>query len=187
MKKSLIIWVFALLLVPASLFAQEKEKAKYRFGLTFPEIGVIWHISENIAFVPGIDFGHGWSSSTVSFDDSTRNTSSNTLRVNSSLRFYISEWKDIRFYISPKYGFGWVETKTDRTGYPYPYDEYSPSEGYSTHLHKVSAAWGLQYAVSDRISIFGDIGAAYSRSSLSSGYSNTIATEGTWGLILYLK
>ena len=192
MKKSLIIWMFALLLVPASLFAQEKEKAKYRFGLTFPEIGVIWHLSENIAFVPGIEFSHGWSSyssSTFGFDDSTSNLSHNTLRVNAGLRIFISEWKDIRFYISPKYGFGWVETKTDRTGYPYPYDEYSPSEGYSTHLHKVSAAWGIQYAISDRINIFGDIGATYDRSSglRSSGHSNTIGTEGTWGLILYLK
>ena len=187
MKKSLTILVFALLLVPASLFAQEKDKVKYKFGFTFPEIGVIWHISDNIAFVPGIDFGHGWSSVTSSFDDSTRNTSSNTLRVNAGLRFYISDWKDIRFYISPKYGFSWVESSSDRADSPF--DDYLPdgSYHYSGHSHKVSAAWGLQYAISDRISIFGDIGAAYDRTPLSSGHSNTIATEGTWGLILYLK
>lgn len=184
MKKSLIILTFALLLAPASLFAQEQDKTKYGFGLTFPEIGVIWHLSDNIAFVPGIEFGHGWSSSTFSFNDSTINSSSNTLRVNASLRFYISEWKDIRIYISPRYGFSWVNTKTE--GIDYPHDEYL-SDGSSSHSHRVSAAWGLQYAVNDRISIFGDIGATYSRASLSSGCSNIIATEGTWGLILYLK
>jgi hypothetical protein len=100
MKKSLTILAFALLLSPASLIAQEQDEPKYRFGLTFPEIGVIWHISDNIAFVPGIEFGHGWSSSTISFDDSTINSSSNTLKVNAGLRFYISEWKDLRFYLS---------------------------------------------------------------------------------------
>jgi len=181
MKKSLIIWVFALLLVPAALFAQEQEKAKYRFGLTFPEIGVIWHISDNIAFVPGVNFGHTWGRNTISFYDDTLGFSSSRLEFNAGLRFFISEWKDLRFYISPKYGFAWHDSDIDDSS---PLNDES-----SIKYHRVSGAWGLQYAINDRVSIFGDIGATYERvpEILSLGDSNTISTEGTWGLILYIK
>lgn len=185
MNKSFPMLVFALLIVPDSMFAQEQNMAKNRFGLTFPEIGIIWHISDNIAFMPTIDFGHDWSKTTIGIEDSIIERSGNRLGVDASLRLYVSDWKDMHFYISPKYGFSWANTNINNTDYPY--DEYL-YDG-SSHSHKASAAWGIQYAINSRISLFGDIGAAYSRtsSSSSSNYSNTIFTEGTWGLILYLK
>ena len=180
MKKFLLMMSFALLLVPTSAFAQEKESAKYRFGLTFPSIGAIWHIADSIAFMSGIDFNHDWSRFGSGFDGYTLRGSGNMLGIDATLRFYLSKRNGMRFYLSPKYGFDWLQTEivTDIT-----------TSNISSYNHSVSAAWGLQYALSDRIGIFGDIGVSYRRGlrSHADGHSNSIGTEGTWGLILYLK
>ena len=179
MKKLLLMALFVLLLFSVSLYAQEKENTKYKFGLTFPNIGAIWHISDSIAFMSGIDFNHDWSGFGSSPYDNA-STSGNMLGIDASLRFYIFEWEGVRFYLSPKYGFDWFEHNVITNSYT------SNSSG---HFHSVSAAWGMQYALSRRISIFGDIGVSYRRSTPLdiSGHSNSIGTEGTWGLILYLK
>jgi hypothetical protein len=168
---------------PAMLSAQDKTVEKRKFGLTFPNIGIIWHISDKVAFVPDINLTHGWSEIGSNSGDST----TNSVTVNAALRFYLHNWKGMRFYLSPKYGYGWsnVETSSSLQGVSYASE---------LHNHSVSGAWGLEYAVSDRISLFGDIGVRYmhgktdSSSQFSSDTkSNMVGTVGTWGLILYLK
>ena len=183
MKKFLLIISFALFLVPASLLAQEKENAKYKFGLTFPTIGAIWHISDGVSFMSGIDFNHDWSGFSSILDDNPIRSSANMLGVETSLRFYLPGWKNVRLYLSPKYRFNWSDIATESEVGPIATDSYG---------HTVVGAWGLQYALNERLSIFGDIGFGYERQKLyglssyeSSG--NSIGTEGTWGLILYLK
>jgi hypothetical protein len=173
-------------LSPSMLCAQQKDTQKREFGLTFPNIGIIWHITEDVAFLPGISFNHSWGSS-----DAISDNWSNSLNVDASIRFYIQEWKGVRFYLAPKYSFGWgdSEARPDSGTGPATIDS-------TTHSHAVSGAWGIQYAISDRISIWGDIGVRYSHAEIStSGFANTsyesrnksIGAVGTWGLILYLK
>ncbi len=173
-------------LMPFSLFAQERENPRRSFGLTFPNIGAIWHISDNIAFLPGIDFNHTWSD--LSTMDGSITT--DTLGVNASMRFYVSRWKGVRLYLAPKYRFVWGKSSNS-----IPVELYDLN--LRTYRHTASGAWGLQYAISDRVSIFGDIGVGYSRLTQSTSSirpiptinprSSQIGTEGTWGLILYLK
>jgi hypothetical protein len=186
MKRLLLTCFVMCALFPSMLRAQGKDAEKQKFGLTFPNIGVIWHITDNVAFLPGFSFNHSWSSSDDFYKDST-----NLLNVDASLRFYVQEWKGVRFYLAPKYSFGWVDTESD-IGY-----ETSPStRAVTTYSHAVSGAWGLQYAISNRISIWGDIGVRYSHGTGSTSpstilgldtHTNSISTVGTWGLILYLK
>jgi hypothetical protein len=172
-------------LAPSVLYAQDSPAAKRKFGLTFPNTGIIWHITDNVAFLPGFSFNHNWGSS----DDFYKNTS-NSLNVDASLRFYLREWKGVRFYLAPKYTFGWSDVET----------EYDFGTGLSTaastaYSHSVSGAWGLQYAISDRISLWGDIGIRYNHGTSGSAVplsmtdlsSNSVSTVGNWGLILYLK
>jgi hypothetical protein len=179
MKRLLLIALIGLSLLPNSMYSQEKEIGKSRFGLTFPDIGAIWHISDTIAFMPGIHFKHSWSRLSE-----TSKASGNSLGVNASLRFYLPEYKGVRGYLTPKYQFDWGDNDSTSGGIA------------TTHNHKVIGAWGVQYAISQRISIYGDIGVGYERLSHSynSPYalrtqpiSNGIGTEGTWGLIFYLK
>jgi hypothetical protein len=176
MKKCMRILPVLLLLLPVSLSADEKKDEDFKFGFTFPNIGAIWHMTERIAFLPGISFNHSWGESS-SIINETINSSSNNLGVSAGLRFYLYDWEDLRFYISPVYRFGWAE---------FDYSEISTSTSYS---HRVSGAWGLEYALNNRLSLYGDIGVSYNRNTTSDidGHSSSFGTTGTWGLILYLK
>jgi opacity protein-like surface antigen len=174
MKKCIPILFVLLLFLPASLSAEENEAEEFKFGLTFPDIGAIWHMTDRIAFLPGISFTHSWSE--FGTNDETYNNSSNALVINAGLRFYLYDWEDLRFYVSPGYRFGWVDSESD----------FSANTSYG---HGVSGAWGLQYALNKRLSLYGDIGVSYNRTSPSDtdGHSSLFGTRGTWGLILYLK
>lgn len=195
MKKILMLG-FILALADVTALAQDQDSTPpRRFGLTFPNIGVIWHITNNIAFIPEINLAHGWATFT---SDPTSEYSNDTVGVNAALRFYIQEWKGLRLYLTPRYGYGWVGS--DRT-YAFTDINGVPVEQTITtrsHNHSIAGAWGVQYAISDRLSIFGDIGAKYARSSFggttydvlpinSYQKNNTVSTVGTWGLIVYLK
>lgn len=174
MKKLALVCFVLWVAVPGPLCAQDQDQNKdMKFGLTFPEIGVIWHITDNITFMPGFRLSHNWGHSNLTDFDS----SSNSVQVYMNLRFYLSEWNKVRFYLSPKYQYSWVRTETE--------SEYSTST--SLHSHGVVGAWGAQYAISDRVGIYGDIGFGYSRGTSSFTITNTVSTEGSWGLILYLK
>jgi hypothetical protein len=178
MKKLIVVCLFAFMLVPALLLAQDSDAYKGKFGLTFPDIGAIFHISDNVAFLPGFSFRHQWSG----HSDLLPKHSDNALGVEANVRFYLPGWKDVRFYLSPKYRFIWndLETESDII--------FVASTSYT---HNIVGAWGLQYAFNTRLSIFGDIGFGYGHQIYSSispnRSSNHVGTEGSWGLILYLK
>ncbi len=57
----------------------------------------------------------------------------------------------------------------------------------SAHGHGVAGAWEAQYALSARISIYGDIGVRYIRNTTSQSVQKGVAPEISWGLILYLR
>jgi hypothetical protein len=182
MRRFLIVVLTIFALLPAALFAQNQRTDKPKFGLTFPNIGVIWNINDRVAFLPGFSFSHGWGS----FASATSDTD-NTLQLNAALRFYIQEWKGLEFYLSPKYSYGWGKSEL--------HSDLVTLES-KTHSHRVSGSWGLQYPISSHLSIFGDIGIEYSRNTIStaatissrtSSQNNSVGTVGTWGLILFLK
>jgi hypothetical protein len=111
--------------------------------------------------------------------------------VLAALRFYVSDWKGLRFYVSPKYQFG--RTTSERIAGAPVYGTDSTS---TSRTHGVYGAWGVQYAISDRVSIFGDMGGYYSRATGTTtnlatlggdSHGSAIGTSGSWGLILYLK
>jgi hypothetical protein len=183
LKKLSLILLVVFLLLPAMLFSQDKEAPKNKFGLTFPTIGAIWHITDNVAFLPGFSFGHNWGSSRSALIDNGT-SKNNSLSINSSLRFYVYEMKGLRLYVSPKYSYNWNNSDSNLP---------TTSSKSSRYAHSIDGSWGLQYAISRRVSIWGDVGVGYSHSSISSNpssvetKSNAVSTVGSWGLIFYLK
>lgn len=98
--------------------------------------------------MPGISFSRNWS------HVNTSETTGHIVRPAISLRFYMSDWNGLRFYLTPKYRYGWGHSRLTQEIY---------ESGHASHEHEVAGAWGLQYAVSGNISIFGDIGVGYRR------------------------
>lgn len=182
MRKLLFCFLCMFVAVPAVLFAQDSDVERPKFGVTFPSTGVIWNITEHVAFLPAFDFthSHNWSEYSALSD-----SKHNLVNFDAELRFYVREWNKVQFYLAPRYSYGWANTENHYTG-----DFVNPDsdiDKYNTHQHAVSGSWGLQYAVSDQVSIFGDIGLAYRRNLSPGQHSNSIGTTGTWGLILYVK
>ncbi len=183
--------------------AEEKESAKPRFGLTFPNIGVIWRFTDKIAFLPDVALGRNWGTLNSSLASDASQGLSNgdnhsySVTVNAGLRFYLREWKGMNFYLTPRYSYGY--THTDNSNFSS--GTTANSSVSQNRSHAVSGSWGLEYAITKRLSIFGDIGARYSRANSdistqiappTSAYSsrqkiNSVSTIGTWGLIVYLK
>jgi hypothetical protein len=143
MKRFVLICLVLSLFIPMSLFAQDDDR-DMKLGLTFPDIGVIWNISDHVSLLPGFDFGHGWGHSEIS----NVTNSNDSVSLYAKLRFYISDWNKVRFYLSPKYKYSWLQSDSEIN---------QSTNSFSTHNHTVAGAWGIQYAVSDRISIFGDM------------------------------
>jgi len=185
MWRFLFALMSSVLFFAASLMAQEKDIAKGRVGLTFPTTGIIWHLSDNIALLPNVGFTYNW----AGYDSNSSTSTGKGLSAGVSLRFYTREWNGVRFYLSPKYAFN---RSTSNSEIVVPTASQRSSS--SLNSHAIAGAWGLQYPISGRVSIFGDIGVSFSRSGNSSSssiysesHSNRIGTTGSWGLILYLK
>jgi hypothetical protein len=187
MRGFLSALIGSIALVSAPLFAQEQESPRGKIGLTLPGIGAILHLTDHVAFVPGVGFTHNWSS----LSSAPTTTAANNLSVSAALRFYVRDWKGLRFYLSPKYSFSRSTSERNAGGTGYGTDSSTAGD-----YHAAYGSWGIQYAISDRVSIFGDMGAFYSRSTYSTSssamlggdtYSQNVGTSGSWGLIFYLK
>ena len=199
MRRFLLSLSVMLAFTPSTLNAQENDDKKFQFGITLPRIGVIWHITDNIALNPNVSFFSEWEQASGNMIQS--DSDSDSITVYANLRFYIQEWKKMRFYISPSYVFGWrqFDLKTQYESYP-PGTIRTGISTQTIYEHGVGGQWGLQYDLMDRLSLYGQIGAQYRRSISSrlasyttsdptteDGISNGIYTAGEFGLILYLK
>lgn len=186
MKRLLGLLFVSTILISIPLSAQENELGKGKVGLTFPSTGIIWHLSGRVALMPNAGYIYGWA------DSNLYSATNRSLGVGASLRFYAWEWKGIHLFVSPKYSFNRNSTTSDSappTGSP----TTSTSVG---NGHAITGAWGLQYPISSRVSIYGDYGVSWSRSTSShspttslsdNSRSSSVRTGGSWGLILYLK
>jgi len=178
--------LFASLVLNCNLLqAQDKEMSKGKVGLTFPTTGIIWHVSDRVAVLPNAGYSYSWG------DTAYGSSTGWTLGAGVSLRVYAWEWKGLHLFLSPKYSYGRNSGTSD-----YAPPTGSPSTSTSIgNSHLISGTWGLQYPISERISIYGDYGLAYSRATSSQmpdsvsgdAHSSSIRTGGSWGLILYLK
>ena len=188
MKRYLLLTLLVSVLLAPSLAAQEDDVAPGRVGLTFPGLGAIWHLSGTLALVPSVSISHSWENVGSISSPRSDNTS---LSIGAAARFYAYQWKGVRFYLTPKYALG---RSTNSSTYVSSGQDVKTNA--TSNVHTVTGAWGIQYAVNDRISLYGDIGAFYGRSiyhttSLAAvereSRSNNVGTVGSWGLIFYLK
>ena len=137
-----------LFLVPTPAAAQEAGKVGVTMG--FPEsVGVVWHVTENLALRPEVSFR--WSSAEVlgSEGDTT------VLTTGLSALFYIGRWDSLATYVSPRYSFS--RTSSTQTGL------FGGEQTTTSRTHLFSGSFGAQYWLGDRFSAFGELGFGYTR------------------------
>jgi opacity protein-like surface antigen len=187
MNRRLWIWIVLFGFFAATLPAQATDSDSPKFGLVFmgtgagqsalisPGVGAIWQPCEHIALSPFFNFTHSWrdgysySSDTTSANVSPQ--SANIFGVGAKLPLYFKNWDDIRLYVAPGYAYARSHSKSSA-------QQTNPSVSFTSQneiksiSHEGSGVWGIQYAVNDRISLFGEIGVTYQHME----YSNTTTT-----------
>jgi hypothetical protein len=166
--KRLMLGVSLVLSVCANALAQDAGQVGVLLG--FPsEVGVIWHVTDNIAVRPEISFSTGSTenpaiSSGLSLpglsDDLSGETSSTTVATGVSALFYFGTWDKLRAYVSPRYTYA-HSTFESGSGSTLNFDTRSSA-------HAVTGSFGAHYQLHQRFAVFGETGFGYNRSRTTS-------------------
>ena len=179
--------VFALALlgsIPSSAVAQDQRTVGVTMG--YPaSIGVLWHVSPRVAIRPEFSFTFTSNEFTSALDTLTTSDVS-AVGVGASGLFYLSDVNKLRTYVSPRFTYARTTSSTEANGVSFG------SEG-SGKSYSAGGAFGAQYALGDRFSVFGEVGVGYARQKTSSDiqtFQNSTVSH-TWssrtgiGVVLY--
>lgn len=182
MRKVLGVAALVMAMLPSQAFAQEEGKVGVTMG--FPSgLGLLWHVTEDIAIRPELTFS--WASSESDFGDSD----GFGIGTGVSALFYLNRSDNLATYISPRYSFS--RATTERR-----FDEdvpvIDPETETTSRSHAFSGSFGAQYFLGSRFSVFGEVGLTYLRSSSDSEFgedptSSTFGTRSQVGVVLYLS
>jgi opacity protein-like surface antigen len=194
-----LIVAFTITFLPGIASAQDTPKIGLSMG--YPAaIGVIWHVTDRLALRPEISVTKSateFIGSSLTFSSGgvlTNTTTSTTLDtwqvgVGLSALFYLSKHDALRTYLSPRYAYTRQSSSPSSSNTP-----TSVVTGSNGHGNFVSGAFGAEYALGDRFSVFGEIGLGYSRTvssptsslvGIGGSTASNLSTRSGAGVILY--
>jgi hypothetical protein len=164
--------------VPAN--AQDTSKIGITMGAP-QSIGVLWQ-SKKFALRPEVTFSG--SSTSVSSNVSTGNSSGWNVGLGVSALFYLHQYDRLRTYIAPRFDYSHSSaTVTTSTGGSLPDTSRWSAGG--------AGSFGAQYAIADKFGVFGEAGFTFSHTTLPSiitaaeGHINAWGTRAEVGVIFY--
>jgi hypothetical protein len=146
-------------------------------------------VTDRVAIRPAIDF-EVFSSEFDSDASLETETSGWALGFSIGALFYLQDDERLRTYFVPELAYVWSGTDIDIEGIPIPAS--SPVLDRSGDTWGLSGSFGAQYALSDRFSMFGEVGLSYSTTTgsaeddfLGDLSTQRVGTRGAVGAILY--
>ncbi|HKB14139.1 MAG TPA: hypothetical protein VKD69_25920 [Vicinamibacterales bacterium] len=173
MRRMLIVLI-AVLLLPRCAAAQDTP----RFGVAmgYPaEVGVLWTVSDRLAVRPELNWTRTTTETTtiqtifsvnggVTTNSVTTKTTTMTTGTGVSALIYVARREALRTYLVPRFSYARGSSDTD-PGLSLPVGVTPTST--TTSSYGASGAIGAQYAVATHFGIFGELGIAYTRNTLS--------------------
>ncbi len=156
--------VFVLFLATS---ANGQQKGRTGLVIAYPtSVGFIWNVTDRIAVRPDASFSKTTSDSTAV---PTASLDSYSIETGLSALFYAKKWQDIAAYVAPRFAYSRLKTTNNL------------ALGGSTvsWSYPGSVSFGVQYAVAQRFSVFGEAGLEYSRFHSGSSF-NTFPVTKTW-------
>jgi len=156
--KRLLLAVSVVLSVGANALAQDAGQIGITMG--YPSaVGVIWHVTDNVAVRPEVSFSTSSSESPAissglslpGVSDDLGNTSSTTVTAGVSGLFYFGEWDRLRAYVSPRYTYSRLMSDLGST--------FSTDTRNSAYT--VTGSFGAHYQFHRRFAVFGETGFGY--------------------------
>jgi opacity protein-like surface antigen len=182
MRIGIVVYSLAIVCgIPALAAAQDQRRAGVTMG--YPaSIGVLWNVAERVAVRPEVSFTR--TSNDFTFGTGTATgTSSSVFNVGASALFYLARIEKIRTYVSPRFSYGRSTAS----------NEGSELISGTSNSYSAIGSFGAQYALSDRFTVFGEVGIGYTDQRASSGTGDFRSTNktSTWssrtgiGLVLF--
>jgi len=162
--KRLMLAAGLALSVAANALAQDAGQIGVTLG--YPSaVGVIWHVTDNVAVRPEISFSTGSAesptiSSGLSLPDPSVDvgeTSSTTVAAGVSGLFYFGEWDKLRAYVSPRFTYARLTSNSGST-----FSTDSRNSAYT-----ITGSFGAHYQLHRRFAVFGETGFGYTHTRTS--------------------
>ena len=194
------LFVVMVVLVPCVSAAQDTP----RFGIVmgYPaQVGVLWSLGDRFALRPELNWTHSTTETTTvqtifNIAGVTTNTVTATSETNSvgpgiSALIYVSTREGLRIYVVPRFAYTRATSSTD-LGIPVPPNVTVPADTTSSS-YNVSGSLGAQYSVAKHFGLFGEVGLAFGRTTISPGSSivridnknRTVGLRSGAGVILF--
>jgi hypothetical protein len=170
--KRLVIPIVALSSLCVSIVpAHAQERGQVGIVMAVPtDVGLMWHLSEKIAFRPEMSFNF-LSSDVEAGGTNVQESSGREFGLEASVLFYLNGADSLRTYVSPRVAYAWSSEEDDDSA-----DDAS-NDGF-----ELSASFGAEYSPVPRFSVFGEIGLEYARSTstFSSGSGEIERSGSSW-------
>lgn len=170
--------------LPALAAAQDTRKVGLTIG--YPAaVGILWHATDKIALRPELSLSGSSSSTQVS--SVNIDSSAWALGVGFSALFYTGKYDHLRTYFTPRYSY----TRASSTVTPTSTIQGTVADSTSTsNTHGFTGSFGAQYEISDRFSVFGELGFGFahtnSRSDIgTTGHANAWGLRSGVGVVVY--
>ena len=157
-----------------------------RFGVVmgYPaQVGVVWTIGDRFAIRPELNWTHTTTEATsiatifngtsVTTNTVTTTNESNAIGAGASALFYVATHDNLRTYLSPRFAYA---RTTISVAPPALASDLSPVNP-TTTSYAVSGSLGAQYNMAKRFGIFGEIGLAFTRTTLSTGLTTVLPSN----------
>lgn len=191
--------VIALCLLPHVAAAQDTPKLGLVIG--YPaQVGLLWNLSEKVAIRPEVNWTHSSSESpgtSTTFGSAglttvqtTSTSESNALGVGVSGLIHIWRQEALRVYVSPRFSYTHQDASIDLG---LPATTIVPVLTHSTtNTYGVAGSLGGQYTLARHFGVFGEVGVAYTRATVSTdalilanGKNTSVGLRSGAGVILF--
>jgi hypothetical protein len=164
MKRIIVSVAFTIVCAVAATPAFAQAPSKVGLTLGYPSsVGLLIPVSGSVTLRPEL----GFSRTSAEFEgpfvvDDSR--TSWTIAAGLSALFYGKSWNDLRTYVSPRVAYNRASSGGDvaATGWA------------------ATGSFGAHYVLSDRFSVFGEVGLGWSRSTSNSSNGTTSSRSTTW-------
>lgn len=165
------------LVLSLSALAAAQDTRTVGVTIAYPAaVGILWHASDTVAIRPDVSFSGSSSDATIgttSFSSSAWNVG-----VGVSALFYLRKYDHLRTYFSPRYTY----SRTSSTSTPAnPTQGTLPDTTQTSTANGFAGSFGAQYGLSDRFSLFGELGFGFAHSTAKSD-TGTQGSGNAWGL-----
>ncbi len=188
-KRGIVLMICCMVLVSCTAaFAQQKGQKGITLGLP-GSVGFVWHVSDSFAIRPeaSVSFMSGHSNPTevneFLVDPVSASSSGSAWGLGASALFYVHRKDAVSLYLSPRFTYSRTSTTSESSS-----AGLTRTTEITTSVYSGSASFGVQYALSSRFSLFGELGIVYSDQRNSASYSGlpvasgeTSSTARTWG------